>query len=284
MGVAAAGAFPIGTHVVGRLGFGAMRICGPDIWGPPADPAEARQVLQRVVEHGVTLIDTADSYGPAVSEDLLAEALFPYPTKLVIATKGGLLRREPADWSRDGRPEHLKRALQASLRRLRLERISLYQLHAPDSKVPFEDSVGAIAEERLAGRVEHVGLSNVTVAQIEAARAIVPIATVQNRYNLLDRSSESVLRWCTQHGIGFMPWRPLLVGALGEPGGVVHTIANNLGATPPQIALAWLLARSPVMLPIPGTSNLAHLDENCAAADVLLSADELAALDRARAV
>jgi aryl-alcohol dehydrogenase-like predicted oxidoreductase len=280
--VAAAGAFPIGTHVVGRLGFGAMRICGPDIWGPPIDRAEARRVLSRVVEHGITLIDTADSYGPAVSEEMIAEVLYPYPAKMVIATKGGLLRREPADWSRDARPEHLRRALLGSLKRLRVERITLYQLHAPDSKVPFEDSVGALAEERAAGRIEHVGLSNVTVAQIEKAREIVPIATVQNRYNLLDRSSESVLRWCTQHGIGFMPWRPLAVGMLGEPSGTVARIAQNLGATPTQVALAWLLARSPVMLPIPGTSRTDHLDENCGAADLLLSPEELAELDRAR--
>ncbi len=284
MGVAAAGAFPIGSHVVGRLGFGAMRITGPDIWGPPSDAEEARRVLHRVVDQGITLVDTADSYGPAVSEDLIAEVLYPYPTKLVIATKGGLLRRESADWSRDARPEHLKEALRGSLRRLRVDRITLYQLHAPDSKVPFEDSVGAIAEERLAGRIEHVGLSNVTVAQIEAAREIVPIVTVQNRYNLLDRSSESVLRYCTERGIGFMPWRPLAVGTLAAPDGIVAQIAENLVATPAQIALAWLLARSPVMMPIPGTSRVDHLDENCGAADVLLSSDEIGALDRARPV
>jgi aryl-alcohol dehydrogenase-like predicted oxidoreductase len=279
VGIEAAGAFPIGRHVVGRLGFGAMRLCGPGIWGPPNDAAEARRVLRRVVEHGITLIDTADSYGPAVSEELIAEVLHPYPANLVIATKGGLLRRGPDDWSRDARPEHLKQALRGSLKRLNVECITLYQLHAPDPKVPFEDSVGAIAEERLAGRIEHVGLSNVTVAQIEAARRIVPIVTVQNRYNLLDRGSENVLRWCTEHGIGFLPWRPLAVGVLA---GVVASIGERIGATPAQVALAWLLARSPVMLPIPGTGTVAHLDENCGAAGVVLSDRDLATLDRAR--
>src|SRR5688572_11709623 len=203
MGIDAAGTFQLGSRTVHRLGFGAMRICGPDIWGPPKDPAEARRVLRRVLELGIDLVDTADSYGPAVSEDLIAEVLSPYPPQLLIATKGGLLRKHADDWSRDARPDHLRAALTGTLRRLRIDRVTLYQLHAPDPNVPFEDSVGVLAEERAAGRIEHVGLSNVNVPQIVAARAIVPIVSVQNRYNLVDRTSEKVLQYCTEHGIGF---------------------------------------------------------------------------------
>jgi aryl-alcohol dehydrogenase-like predicted oxidoreductase len=281
MGIDAAGTVQLGSHTVHRLGFGAMRICGPDIWGPPADPAEARRVLRRVLELGLDLVDTADSYGPAISEELIAEAWWPYPKGLLVATKGGLHRKRADDWSRDARPAHLKSAVAGSLRRLKVDRITLYQLHAPDPNVPFEDSVGAIAEERAAGRIEHVGLSNVNVEQLAQARAIVPIVSVQNRYNLVDRTSEKVLRYCTEHGITFLPWRPLALGTFGAPGGSVARIADRHGATPSQVALAWLLARSPVMAPIPGTGRVDHLEENCAAADLALTDADVALLDRA---
>lgn len=267
----------VGDLTVNRLGFGAMRVCGPNVWGPPKDRAGAHRVLRRAIELGVNFIDTADSYGPHVDEELIADALHPYPQGLVIATKGGLLRPRPAAWDPCGRPEHLKSALDGSLKRLKLERIDLYQLHAPDPRVPFADSVGALAEAQRAGKIRHVGLSNVSVRQLEEARRICPIVSVQNEYNLGDRSSEDVLKACEKLGIAFLPWYPLGAGAVlrSSP---VRNIAAKLKATPAQVALAWLLAHSPVMLPIPGTASVDHLEENVAAASLALSAADLAAL------
>jgi pyridoxine 4-dehydrogenase len=270
---------------VRRLGFGAMRLTGDGIWGPPDDPDQARAVLRRAVDLGVDLIDTADSYGPEVSENLIAEALHPYPEGLVIATKGGMRRTGPGRWPRDARPERLKEACEASLRRLRLERIDLYQLHSPDPAVPFEDSVGALKELQDEGKIRHVGISNVSLDQVERARELVDVATVQNRYNLADRHSEDVLDACERAGIGFIPWFPLATGDLARPGGPLDDVAREHDATPGQVALAWLLGRSPVMLPIPGTSTVEHLEENVAAADVDLSGaemDRLAAASRGR--
>ena len=266
--------FTIGGDLeVRRLGFGAMRITGDGIWGPPDDPEGAKRLLRRVPELGINLIDTADSYGPEVSENLIAEALHPYDG-LVIATKGGLERTGPGEWPRNGRPEHLKQACEGSLRRLRVDQIDLYQLHSPDDDVPYEDSVGALRELQDEGKVRHVGVSNVSVDQLEQARGIVDVATVQNRYNLTDRSSEDVLDACEEAGIGFIPWFPLAVGSLADDGGPLDELAGRHGATAGQVALAWLLARSPVMLPIPGTSSVEHLEENVAAAQLELSADE----------
>jgi pyridoxine 4-dehydrogenase len=268
--------FRIGGDLeVRRLGYGAMRITGDGIWGPPADPENARAVLRRVVELGVNLIDTADSYGPEVSENLIAEALHPYPEGLVIATKGGLRRTGPGQWPRDARPERLKECCEGSLRRLRVDRIDLYQLHSPDPKVPFEDSVGALKELQDEGKIRHIGVSNVSVEELEAAREIVDVVTVQNRYNVADRHSEDVLEVCEEAGIGFIPWFPLAVGELARPGGPLDEVARNHEATPSQVALAWLLARSDVMLPIPGTASLEHLEENVAAAGLRLSPAEL---------
>ena len=268
--------FTIGGDLeVPRLGFGAMRITGQGIWGPPDDPEEAKRLLRRVVEVGIDLIDTADSYGPEVSEHLIAEALHPYPDGLVIATKGGLRRTGPGQWPRDARPERLKECCEGSLRRLRLNRIDLYQLHAPDPKVPYEDSVGALKELQDEGKIRHIGVSNVSVGELEQARGLVEVVTVQNRFNLEDRDSEDVLEECERLGIGFIPWFPLATGRLAEPGGPLDRIAKEREATPGQIALAWLLARSPVMLPIPGTSSIEHLEENLAAADIDLSQDEV---------
>lgn len=264
---AEAGTLAIGDLSVHRLGFGAMRITGPGVWGAPPDPAGAKALLRRAVTLGVNLIDTADSYGPNVSEELIAEALHPYPPGLVIATKGGLLRGGPGDWRRDGRPEHLREALEGSLRRLRVERIDLYQLHAPDPAVPFAESVGTLADLRRAGKIRHVGLSNVSVAQLAEARNIVPIVSVQNRYNLDDRSSEDVLEACEREGIAFLPWAPI-GGASPAKHATLQRRAREHGVTPSQIALAWLLQRSPVMCPIPGTSLVAHLDENLGATRV----------------
>jgi len=268
----------IGELTVNRMGFGAMRICGPNVWGPPRDRAAAHEVLRRAIELGVNFFDTADSYGPHVDEDMIAEALHPYPKGLVIATKGGLLRPRPGAWDPDGRPEHLKRALEGSLKRLKLERIDLYQLHAPDSKVPFADSVGALAEGQRAGKIRHVGLSNVSVRQLEEARRICPIVSVQNRYNLGDRSSEDVLKACEQLGIAFLPWYPLGAGETIKQE-KIKVIARKRKATSAQVALAWLLAKSPVMVPIPGTADLKHLEQNVAAARMALSAEDLAALN-----
>jgi pyridoxine 4-dehydrogenase len=274
--------FTIGGDLeVGRLGFGAMRITGEGIWGPPDDPDEARRLLRRVVERGVNLIDTADSYGPEVSENLIAEALHPYPDGLVIATKGGLRRTGPGEWPRDARPERLKECCEASLRRLKLDRIDLYQLHSPDPQVPYEDSVGALKELQDEGKIRHVGVSNVSVDQLEQARAIVEVVTVQNRYNLEDRDSEDVLEACEGLGIGFIPWFPLATGRLAEPSGALDRVARAHDAAPAQIAIAWLLARSPVMLPIPGTSSVEHFEENLAAAEIELSPDEVAEIGSA---
>jgi aryl-alcohol dehydrogenase-like predicted oxidoreductase len=270
-----------GDLEVHRLGFGAMRITGQGIWGPPDDPEEAKRLLRRVVELGIDLIDTADSYGPEVSELLIAEALHPYPDGLVIATKGGLRRSGPGQWPRDARPERLKECCEASLRRLKLDRIDLYQLHSPDPKVPYGDSVGALRELQDEGKIRHVGISNVSLEQLAEARAIVEVVTVQNRYNLEDRDSEDVLEACEAASIGFIPWFPLAVGRLAEPGGSLDRIARERDATPAQIALSWLLARSPVMLPIPGTAQIEHLEENLAATRIELSADEVAEIGSA---
>jgi pyridoxine 4-dehydrogenase len=268
--------FRIGGDLeVRRLGYGAMRITGDGIWGPPDDPENARAVLRRVLELGVNLIDTADSYGPEVSENLIAEALHPYPDGLVIATKGGLRRSGPGQWPRDARPERLKECCEGSLRRLKVDRIDLYQLHSPDPRVPFEDSVEALKELQDEGKIRHIGVSNVSVEELEAAREIVDVVTVQNRYNVADRHSEDVLEVCEEAGIGFIPWFPLAVGELARPGGPLDEVARNHRATPGQVALAWLLARSDVMLPIPGTASLEHLEENVAAAGLQLKPAEL---------
>lgn len=274
LAAAAAGTLSIGGDLtVNRMGFGAMRIVGAGIWGPPPDRDVAKNVLRHAVASGVDFIDTADSYGPHVSEELIAEALFPYPAGLVIATKGGLTRPGPGDWEHDGRPEHLRSALEGSLQRLRLDCIDVYQFHRPDTKVPFAESLGALAELHRAGKIRHVGVSNVSVEQLAEARAIVPIVSVQNRYNYEDRSSEDVLDACTKDGLAFLPWAP--VGG-PTPFNVqrLEQLARNHGATPLQIALAWLLKRSPVMLPIPGTGSIAHLDQNIAAAMLHLSDEE----------
>jgi len=267
-----------GDLEVRRLGFGAMRLCGPRIMGWPEDRENALAVLRRAVELGVNLIDTSDAYGPEVNELQIAEALHPYPEGLVIATKGGLLRDRNGSWPTDGRPEHLSAACEASLRRLRVDRIDLYQLHAPDSKVPLEDSVGALAELRREGKIRHAGLSNVSLDELERARRVVPIVSVQNRYSLADRASEDVLEACERDALGFLPWYPLATGRLARGSGRLEQIAEKHGATLTQVALAWLLARSPVTIPIPGTSSPAHLEENVAAAQLRLSDEDLAAL------
>ena len=273
------GTFEIGDRQVRRLGFGAMRITGPGIWGPPADHDEATAVLRRAVDLGVNLIDTADSYGPHVSEELIAEALHPYPEDLLIATKGGLTRTGPNQWPRDGSPEHLREACEGSLRRLKLEAIDLYQHHTPDRKVPYERSITALKELQDEGKIRHIGVSNVSVEQLETAREIVEVVSVQNRFNLPDRHSEDVLARCEELGIAFLPWAPIAGGELAEPGGPFDHITSAHDATAGQVALAWLLARSAVMVPIPGTSSVEHLEENLAAAEVELSADELAELE-----
>ena len=276
------GTFRIGEDgpTVRRLGFGAMRITGPGIWGDPPDREVAKQVLRRAVELGVNLIDTADSYGPHVSEELIAEALHPYPDDLVIATKGGLERTGPGEWPRNGRPEHLREACEGSLRRLRLDAIELYQLHAPDEKVPYQESLGTLIELRGEGKIRHIGISNVDLGLLDTARGMTEIATVQNRYNLIDRHSEDVLEACEAAGIGFIPWFPLATGTLAEPGGPLDEIARAHDATPAQVALAWLLQRSPIMLPIPGTGSVEHLEENLAAADLTLSDEEMERIEQ----
>src|SRR4051794_18673686 len=277
------GTFKIGGDLeVHRLGFGAMRITGEGIWGDPPDHDRAIAVLRRVRELGVDFIDTADSYGPYVSEDLIREALHPYGD-VVVATKGGLTRSGPGIWEQVARPEYLRQCVHMSLRRLGVERIDLWQLHRIDAKVPMEESLGAIKELQDAGLIRHIGLSEVTVAEIEQARAILPIVTVQNLYNLANRQSEEVLDHCEREGIGFIPWFPVAAGDLARPGGVLDEIAKEHDATHAQLALAWLLKRSPVMLPIPGTGSVAHVEENCAAADVQLTDDEYEALLKAAA-
>jgi aryl-alcohol dehydrogenase-like predicted oxidoreductase len=275
--------------IFARLGFGAMRITGQGIWGPPVDKDGAIAVLRRLMDLGINLIDTADSYGPEVSERLIAEALYPYPAGLVIATKGGLLRPGPGQWTPDGRPEHLRAALEGSLRRLRLERVDLYQFHRPDPQVPFEDSVGELARLRAEGKISHVGLSNVTLDQLARAQRIVPVATVQNHYNLEQPQSSGLdaqqtgemIDVCAREGIGFFPWRPLALGDLAGSGGTVERIAARHGARPGQIALAWMLRRSPTILPIPGTSSVEHLEENVKGASISLSQEEVEEIRRA---
>jgi pyridoxine 4-dehydrogenase len=271
-------AFTIGEKTVNRLGYGTMQLTGPGVWGPPRDPQECIRVLRRAVELGVQLIDTADAYGPETADELVRQALHPYPADLLIATKGGYTRQGPGLWAPVGRPEYLRQSCELSLRRLRLEAIDLFQLHRIDPLVPADEQFGVLAELRNEGKIRHVGLSEVSIAELEAAQRIVPIVTVQNRYNLVDRESEDVLDHCAREGIGFIPWFPILSGKLAEPGGAVDTLAQAKGATPAQIALAWLLGRSPVILPIPGTSTVAHVEENCAAAQITLSAAEIASL------
>ena len=270
-----------GDLPVRRLGFGAMRITGKGVWGEPADRDGAIAVLRRAVELGIDLIDTADSYGPDVSESLIAEALHPYPEGLVIATKAGLVRGGPGQWSADGRPEHLREACEGSLRRLRRDQIDLYQLHRPDPAVPYEESLGTLVELQQEGKVRHIGVSNVKIAQLEQALELAEVVSVQNRFNLTDRGSEDVLDACAQRSIAFLPWFPLATGSLARPGTALDEIASDHGAAPSQIALSWLLRRSDVMLPIPGTSSVEHLDENVAAAGVELSDEDMQALDRA---
>ena len=258
-----------------RLGFGAMRITGKGIWGPPKDPEEATRLLRRVVELGINLIDTADSYGPEVSEELIADALHPYPEDLVIATKAGLRRTGPGEWPPDARPERIRECCEGSLRRLKLDRIDLYQLHRPDPRVPIEDSLGAFKELQDEGKVRHVGVSNFSAEQLGGAREVVEVVAVQNLYNAENRFSEDVLEACERDGLGFIPWFPLATGRLAEPGGPLDEIAREYDASPGQVALAWLLGRSPAMLPIPGTSSVEHLEENVAATGLELSEDEL---------
>ena len=277
--------FTIGGDLeVRRFGYGAMRITGPGIWGPPAPPggeAAARALLKHVVQSGVNLIDTADSYGPEVSENLIAEALHPYPEDLVIATKGGLTRSGPGAWTRDCHPARLRHCCEDSLRRLKLERIDLYQLHAVDPKVPIEDSIGALAELREEGKIRHVAVCNVTVEELDRARQIVEIVSVQNRYNIAERHSEDVLEVCERDGLGFLPWFPLATGDLARPGGSLDEIARKHGASPAQVALTWLLHHSPVTLPIAGTSQIAHFDENLQATELELDEEDMVALEEA---
>jgi pyridoxine 4-dehydrogenase len=280
---AQSGTFLIGGDMpVHRLGFGAMRITGKGIWGPPADRREAIAVLRRAVELGVNLIDTAESYGPFVSEELIAEALHPYPAGLVIATKTGLERPGPDKWVPDGRPERLRQGLEGSLKRLRVERIDLYQLHRVDPRVPAEDQFGVFREFQREGKVRHVGLSEANLDQVERAGEYFPVATVQNRYNFADREWEIVVDHCEREGIGFIPWYPLQVGKLDEPGTPLAAVAEAKGATPSQVALAWLLQRASVMLPIPGTSRVKHLEENVGAAALRLTEPELKRLSDPR--
>ncbi|MGA7859281.1 MAG: aldo/keto reductase [Terracidiphilus sp.] len=282
----ASGTFLIGGDLpVPRLGYGTMRLVGEGAWGEPRDPAEARRVLRRALELGVTLIDTADAYGPEIAERLIAEALHPYPPGLVIATKGGITRQGPAKTEYVGRAGYLIQCVEMSLRRLKLERIDLYQLHRIDPRTPLEESLGALLQMQAQGKIRHIGLSEVTPAQIQQAQEIVPIVTVQNRYSLADRRHEETLQWCERNSIGFMPWYPMAAGKMLKPDSpfakTLGRIASHHGATPAQISLAWLLERSPVMLPIPGTSQVAHLEENIAAAELRLSADELIELGNA---
>ena len=279
---AASGTFNLGNDLpIHRLGFGAMRITGKGIWGEPENPDEARRVLRRAVELGINLIDTADSYGPEVSERLIAEALHPYPSGLVIATKGGFTRQGPDEWAAVGRPEYIRQCVEMSLRRLRLERIDLYQLHRIDPKVPAEETLGALAELQAAGKIRHIGLSEVSTKEIKHAGKIVPIVSVQNRYNLADREHEDVVDYCEKHNLGFIPWFPVAAGDLARPGGVLDNTAKTHHATVAQLSIAWLLHRSPVMLPIPGTSSVKHLEENVAAAGLKLSEDEWKEIEKA---
>src|ERR1700688_1791972 len=274
------GQFLIGGDLrVTRLGFGAMRITGDGIWGEPANRPEAIRVLRRAVELGINFIDTADSYGPHVSEEIIAEALHPYPADLVIATKGGFDRPGPDKWVENGKPEHLRSACEGSLRRLRLDQIALYQLHRIDPKVPAEDQLGTLKNLQARGKIKHIGLSEVSVRQIQHARKIVPIVSVQNRYSITDRGSEDVLEYCAKEKIAFIPWFPLAAGRVSGSESPISRIAAQWKATPSQVALAWLLARSPVMLPIPGTSKVEHLEENVAAAELKMDAKKMQEFD-----
>ncbi|NTX08734.1 aldo/keto reductase [Myxococcus sp. CA040A] len=274
------GTFKLGGDLpIHRLGYGAMQLTGPGIWGPPKDRAEAVRVLRRAVELGVDFIDTADSYGPYVSEELIAEALHPYAKGVVVATKAGLVRTGPHEWHPVAAPKYLRQELELSLRRLKLERIDLYQLHRIDPKVPVEESLGELKDLQKEGKIRHIGLSEVSVEDIQRARKVVDVVSVQNRYNLTDRVHEKVLDYCEREKLGFIPWFPLATGGLARPGGALDAVARKHQATPAQIALAWLLARSPVMLPIPGTSSVKHLEENLAGAEVKLGKEELAAVD-----
>lgn len=279
--VHASGTFRLGDRTVHRLGFGAMQLTGQGIWGEPTDRDECIRVLRRAVDLGVDLIDTADSYGPDVSEDIIFEALHPYPDDLVIATKAGLTRSGPGQWLPVGRPEYLRQQCEMSLRRLGLERIELFQLHRIDPKVPADEQFGLLADLVSEGKVRHVGLSQVSIEEIETALAVVPIVSVQNLYNLTNRSSEDVLEFCQARGMGFVPWFPIASGVLARPGGPVDDIVKESGATHSQVALAWLLHRSPVLLPIPGTSSVSHLEENCKAATVELTSQQVASLNAA---
>jgi pyridoxine 4-dehydrogenase len=270
-GAAAGGTFAIGEKLtVHRFGFGAMRLTGPGIWGEPPDRPEAIAVLRKALDLGINFIDTADSYGPYVSEELIREALHPYPAGLVIATKAGLVRTGPDQWSPLGRPDYLRQECEMSLRRLKVERIDLFQLHRIDPAVPADEQFGLLRNLQTEGKIRFAGLSEVSVADVKAARRILPIATVQNLYNLTDRKSEEVLEYCVRENIGFIPWFPLVAGQLAKPGSILRQIADRLGATPSQVALAWLLKKSPVMLPIPGTSKVNHLQENVAGASIRL--------------
>lgn len=276
----ASGSFTIGGDLrVMRLGFGAMRITGPGIWGPPVDRAEAVRTVRRAPELGIDFIDTADSYGPFVSEELLAEVLAPYPRGMVIATKGGLVRHGPDVWLPVGRPEYLKQSVLMSLRRLKLDQLDLWQLHRIDPKVPRNEQFEALAGMQREGLIRHLGLSEVSVEEIRAARKYFTVVTVQNLYNLVNRHSEAVLDYCEKEGIGFIPWFPLAAGALAAPGGVVEEIAHRHDVSRSAVAIAWLLRRSPVMLPIPGTATVEHLEENVAGATIQLSDDEFRTLD-----
>ncbi len=278
------GTFEIGGETtVRRLGYGAMQLTGPGVWGPPRDRAEAVRVLRRAVELGVDFIDTADSYGPYVSEELIHEALHPYPAELVIATKAGLTRAGPGDWRPVGRPEYLRQECEMSLRRLGLDRIELFQLHRIDAKVPLAEQVGELKLLQDEGKIRHIGLSEVSVEQLQEAQQSARIVSVQNLFNLSNRQAEPLLEHCQREGIAFIPWFPLATGKLSEPGGPLAELSEEFGATPSQLALAWLLWRSPVMLPIPGTSTVAHLEENLAAAGLRLSDEQGARLSRASA-
>jgi len=278
---AKAGELSIGNDLrFTRLGFGAMRITGAGVWGEPADRSEAVRVLRRAIELGVNFIDTADSYGPGVSEKIIADALHPYPANLVIATKGGFDRPGPNRWVENGKPEHLRAACEGSLRRLRLDRIDLYQLHRIDSKVPAEDQLGTLKDLQAEGKIKHIGLSEVSVQQIQQSRKVVPIVSIQNRYSVADRGSEDVLEYCEKENIAFIPWFPLAAGRVSDAGSPIAEVAARLKASPSQVALAWLLARSPVMLPIPGTSKVEHLEENVAAAELKIDKSGILELSR----
>jgi aryl-alcohol dehydrogenase-like predicted oxidoreductase len=277
---AAAGTLRLGELTVNRMAFGAMRVAGPDVWGEPRDRAAMKKLLTRAFDLGHNFFDTADSYGPDISEILIAEALHPYPKDFVIGTKGGLTRPSRHRWDECGRPDHLRRAVDGSLRKLKLERIDLYQFHAPDPKVPYAESMGTLAELQRAGKIRHLGVSNVTLRELETARRIAPIVSVQNEYNIGNRQDDDVLAACEKAGIAFIPWFPLGAGRALRSA-EVKRVAARLKATPAQVAIAWLLARSPVMLPIPGTASIAHLEDNAAAAALRLSAEDLAELGKA---